>query len=137
MYVAVLLWAVTINIVDALIITYSQHSVDISAINQLDDGLEGKERSDAVLAITGQVVGDYGTQGGFLHFVFGLMYLCVPLLTAFFAGDKMAASVLSFVMMKSVDYAMKGVSAVASGGKAMIGSKIGGGAGGGETSGME
>lgn len=137
MYVAVLLWAITINVLDAVIISYSQHSVDISAIDNIDPDLDKVERAKAVLAITEPIVGDYGGQATFIHFAFGLMYLTVPLLTAFFAGDKMAAGVLSFVMMKTVDFAIKAGSAVVTGGKSMIGSKIGGGGGGGDTSGME
>jgi len=136
MYVAVLLWALTINIMDALVIAHANNSLKIDpAISEnAPDGTKHESQAYYVNAV-GSMLADRGAQAGFVNFVFSLMYLCVPLLTAFFAGDKMAGGILSFVTMKSVDYAMKGVSAVASGGKGMTGSSIGGG--GGQTSGME
>ncbi len=136
MYVAVLLWAVTINILDALLISYAQTSVGVNtSLIYLND--KSPEAQAAYMAAA-EISYDYGTQAGFVNFTFGLMYLCVPLLTAFFIGDRMAGGLLSFVMMKSIDYGMKAISGAVSGGKSMIGSSSGGGGGGGgETSGTE
>ena len=137
MYVAVMLWAVTINIMDALVISYAQASVgvDLTQAIYVESDLEDENVAASIMAAD-EIASDFGTQAGFINFVFGLMYLCVPLLTAFFIGDRMAGGLLSFVMMKSIDYGMKAVSAVASGGKVVGGSSIGGGAEG-DTSGTE
>jgi hypothetical protein len=139
MYIAVLLWAVTLNILDVMVLRYSDDSTknnmsivykDVNNEITKDLTVEGK-----FMVLGSEEISNFGTEAGFIHFIFGLMYLSVPLLTAFFIGDKMAGGMLSFIMMKTVDTATKAVGGAAG---AATGVPMGGGSiGGGETSGTE
>jgi len=110
-YVGVLLWAVSINLLDEMVIRYQEDSVESSVVYLYEDE-EAERTQDAskrdYLYMTNGVT-NFGGESGFINFIFGIMYLAVPLLTSFFIGDKMAAGMLSMVMMKTFEYSMKGV----------------------------
>ncbi|MGV8829927.1 MAG: hypothetical protein ACWA6U_16595 [Breznakibacter sp.] len=144
MYVAVILWSVTINIMDAMIIGYYKNANEfqLSYIYANPDGTtytsETKLDEETILGIHSINGIEYGgMENGFINFVFAMMYLMVPLLTAFYIGDKMAASFLSFMVQKTVGSVMDtGKMAInaATGGVSMVGTKLGSG---GTTSGLK
>lgn len=140
MYVAVILWSVTINIMDALIIGYYKNANEfqLSYIYANPDGStytsETKLDEETILGIHSINGIEYGgLENGFINFVFAMMYLMVPLLTAFYIGDKLAGGFLSFMVQKTVGTVMdagKMVAGAATGGASLA-------AGAGTTSGLK
>lgn len=135
-YVGVLMWAVTINILDALVILYAQNSVGVNIQDILLN--DGSIENLAAMESAEAIVSDFGGQAGFINFILGVMYLSVPLLTSLWIGDRMLMGFMNNIMTKTFDYAVAGMkmaAGAATGGKSMIASKGGGGKG--DTSGME
>lgn len=119
-YLGVMMWAVTINLLDALIIAFAQNSVgvDINDIMMMGDS----EQHIQAMQASNEITGDLGAQAGFINFVFALMYLSVPLLTSLWMGDRMLMGFMSNIMTKTMDFAIEGgkaIAAAATGGTSM------------------
>lgn len=122
MYVAVTLWALSINIIDAMIVGYYKNANEFELAYIYEDSKGGEYLSDTqidgetVLGINSINGIEYGgMENGFINFTFAMMYLMVPLLTAFFIGDKMAGGFLSFMVAKSIGAGMDVIKTAAGG----------------------
>lgn len=111
-YLGVMMWAVTINLLDALIIAFAQNSVGVD-INDIYMLPADSEQHIQAMQAANQITGDFGAQAGFINFIFALMYLSVPLLTSLWMGDRMLMGFMSNIMTKSMDFAIEGGKAIA------------------------
>jgi hypothetical protein len=144
MYVAVMLWALSINLIDAMVVGYYENAneFELAYIYKNDDGSQytdiNKLDNETVIGIHSINGIEYGgMENGFINFTFAMMYLMVPLLTAFFIGDKLAGGFLSFMVAKTVGTAMDVVKTAAGGMGGGGGAAAAGGSGGGTISGMK
>ncbi len=137
-YVGIMLWMVTINIIDALVVNYYQKSGIFNLSYEYKDIETGELRYDTGDAIFSPTKADdevimgtvfingldeYGMENMFINCVFAMMYMMVPLLTAFFCGEKLAGGFLSMMVERTVSSAVSSFKtvggALATGGKSL------------------
>lgn len=119
-FVSVMLWALTLNILDHFVINYSTNMGQFKQV--LEDGTTEY----------GNGIHNWGAESGFVNVVFAFFYLAVPMLTSFYSGKQLAGGFLT-MMTNKVMGAMVG------GAKMLVGAmgKMKGGGGSGTTSGLE
>jgi hypothetical protein len=119
-YVGIMLWLVTINLIDAMVYRYYDEATKFGLRYQYqdpdgdirygstDEWNPSKLDDETVVGISFiNGLDQYGMESGFINFVFAMMYMMVPLLTSFFCGEKMAGGFLSHMIDQSVGKAMK------------------------------
>lgn len=135
-YAAVLMWAVSINVIDAMIVNYYEKANEFQLAYIYEDS-EGKSYLSETKLDEETVVGinsingiEYmGMENGYINFTFAMMYMMVPLLTAFFMGEKLAGGFLSHMVDRTVGTVMsagKMAAGAMTGGASAVAGKAGG-----------
>ncbi len=110
-YIGVILWGLTINVIDALYVFY----VETECKNVLGDTAAMAAQGDYYFAPT-------DSDFGYMSFVIALMYLFVPYITSLYAGGAGAGKVFTAM----AGYAARGVAMTVSGGMSAASSLMSG-----------
>lgn len=114
-FVAVLVWALVFNILDNLFVAYNEQRAANAAFAFIDSAKDINKSFQEMYDAN-------GGEGGFINFIFALMYIFVPYLTTLFAGGEVATQLFGVMMTQMNAMAAKaigsmGMPSMGSGGK--------------------